>query len=360
MNEEPRVWSWQRPINLTKQAEMVGGVAAPLLAGFSLTTIVLLVVSSYRPWLAVYAIAMFALAAALLLNALQFSATALGYAATPSERLDYVPEAAANTHILGAIRRRQWEEASLRSRYLVSARFCYNFGLLAFLGGLGLIIVPRSSWPWPAGQFIGVAVVGMSIVFEILWVFSKARWPKSLFPRPSPGKPLVPKASKNGAPYMADEDARYLLFDGIRPEETGSGDIYGNLRKCVELLEQMTIRLNDQFGGSRESTYEDSARACMTEGKFADAIRKLGSLLAWRERLLGYDNPSTLRTRADLAIAHLEAGRAATAIPEFEKVYDSWSRALGPKHPETWRAWCNLACARELATQDAAGSDLTS
>lgn len=103
----------------------------------------------------------------------------------------------------------------------------------------------------------------------------------------------------------------------------------------------MTARLNDQFGGSREAAYEDSARAYMAEGKFADAIRKFKSLLEWRERLLGYDNASTLRTRADLAIAHLEAGSAAAAIPEFEKIYDSWSRALGPKHPETWRAWCN-------------------
>jgi len=119
----------------------------------------------------------------------------------------------------------------------------------------------------------------------------------------------------------------------------------------------LTIRLNDQFNGSRESTYEDSARAFMAEGKFADAIRILGSLLAWRERLLGYDNPSTLRTRADLAIAHVEAGRAAVAIPGFETVYDSWKRVLGPKHPETWRAWCNLVCARELATEATGASD---
>jgi hypothetical protein len=147
---------------------MVGGIAAALLAGFSLTTVAQLVISSYRPWLAGYAIAVFAVAAALLLNSLQFSATALAYAATPSERLDYVPEATSNAGLLGVIRRRQWEEMDLRGRYIRRARFCYNTGLLAFLGGLGLIIVPHGSGPWPAGQLIGVIAVGLALLLRQL------------------------------------------------------------------------------------------------------------------------------------------------------------------------------------------------
>jgi hypothetical protein len=220
---------------------MVGGIAAPLLAGFSLTTVAQLVISSYRPWLTGYAIAVFALAAAFLLNSLQFSATALGYGATPSERLDYVPEAASNNEILGIIRKRQWEELDLRTRYIRRARFCYNTGLLAFLGGLGLIIVPHRSWPWPAGQLIGVIAVGLSLVFEALWIFSSARWPKLLFPRASKGDPPVPETSPD-QPYMPDTDAGDLLFGGARPKEAWSGDILGNLRRCVELLEQISKR----------------------------------------------------------------------------------------------------------------------
>jgi hypothetical protein len=240
MSPPPRVWSRRRPINNGKEAEMVGGIAAPLLAGFSLTTVAQLVISSYRPWLADYAIAAFALAAALLLNALQFSATALGYAATPSERLDYVPEATSNAAILGTIRRRQWEELSLRFRYIRRARFCYNTGLLAFLAGFGLIIVPGSRWPWPAGRLIGVIAVGLSLLFEALWIVSNARWPKWLFPRASAGDPPEPQTSEDEAPYMPDEDASNLLLGGARPETPWSGDILGNLRRCVELLEQMT------------------------------------------------------------------------------------------------------------------------
>jgi hypothetical protein len=239
MSLPPRVWDRRRPINYAKEAEMVGGIAAPLLAGFSLTTVAQLVISSYRPWLAGYAIAVFAVAAALLLNSLQFSATALAYDATPSERLDYVPEATSNTELLGVIRKRQWEELDLRGRYIRRARLCYNTGLLGFLGGFGLIIVPHRSWPWPAGQLIGVIAVGFALLFEALWIISNARWPKWLFPRASAGDPPDPKPSEA---YMLDEDASNLLFGGARPENSRSGDILGNLRRCVELLEEMKTR----------------------------------------------------------------------------------------------------------------------
>ena len=38
---------------------------------------------------------------------------------------------------------------------------------------------------------------------------------------------------------MPDTDAGDLLFGGARPKEPWSGDILGNLRRCVELLEKM-------------------------------------------------------------------------------------------------------------------------
>jgi hypothetical protein len=39
MSNQPRVWNRRRPINYPKSLEMTGGIAAPLLAGFSLTTV---------------------------------------------------------------------------------------------------------------------------------------------------------------------------------------------------------------------------------------------------------------------------------------------------------------------------------
>ena len=69
MDDEPRVWNRRRPINYPKQVEMAGGIAAPLLAGFSLTIVAQLVIGRDHPWLSDWATALFAIAAVLLVYA---------------------------------------------------------------------------------------------------------------------------------------------------------------------------------------------------------------------------------------------------------------------------------------------------
>lgn len=222
----PRVWARRRPINYPKQVEMAGGIAAPLLVGFSLTTVAQLVIGKDHPWLSGYAIALFAIAATLLVNTVQFSATALSYAATPSDRLDYNPEAALEGAVLRKVRERQWQEMDLRARYTSRAVNCYNYGLLAFLGGLGLILVPQHRWPWPWGQFAGVVIVSISLVIEGVWILSDAQRPKWLLPTSSTNKPDP----------LPSEGANYL-YTGLAPD-----DIAKNLQRCVELLEQIASR----------------------------------------------------------------------------------------------------------------------
>jgi hypothetical protein len=200
MTDTPRVWNRRRPINYPKQVEIGGGIAAPLLAGFSLTTITQLVIGGNHPWLSEWAIALFAVAASSMVYTVQFSATALGYAATPSDRLDYNPEAAFVPGVLRIVRERQWEEMELRAKYTTRAKNCYNIGLLAFLSGLGLILVPHHSWPWPWGQFVGVVVVAGSLIIEVVWILSNARHPKWLLPTSSA---IVPDdLAHDGAEYL--------------------------------------------------------------------------------------------------------------------------------------------------------------
>jgi MFS family permease len=220
-----RVWNRRRPINYPKQIEMAGGIAAPLLVGFSLTTVAQLVIGRDHPWLSEWAIALFAIAAALLVYTVQFSATALAYAATPAERLDYNPEAASAPGVLRIVRNRQWEEMELRARYARSAKHCYNLGLLAFLSGFGLLLVPHDNWPWPWGRLIGVVVVGISLIIEVIWTLSDGRRPRWLLPT---SDPVVPD-------YLPDDGAEYL-FSG-EPAQIAS-----DLRRCVELLEHMAAR----------------------------------------------------------------------------------------------------------------------
>lgn len=211
----PEVWNQRYPINYPKQVEVAGGIAAPLLAGFSLTTIAQLVIGPDHPWLSEWATALFALAAALFIFAVQLSAKALGYAATPSERLDYNPEAASITEVLKLIRKQQWVEMELRHKYSTRARYCYNVGLLAFLSGLGLILVPHSSWPWPWGRVAGVAIVSISLLVEIIWTVSNASGLRLLLP-----------GSSTVEPFPLDDEGTKYLFD----RHADSGDALAQRR----------------------------------------------------------------------------------------------------------------------------------
>jgi hypothetical protein len=171
------VWSRRRPINYPKTIEISGGVAAALLAGFSLTTVAQLVVGKDHPWLEQPTIVAFTMSAVLFVYALQFTSVTLGYNATPQERLDYNPEAAVDQDALKLVRRRQWEEAGLRDRYQSRSRHCYNLGMVAFLAGFGFLIVPQKWDPWPWGKFFGVLIVGFAVIVEILWSYTdRLKW----------------------------------------------------------------------------------------------------------------------------------------------------------------------------------------
>jgi len=62
--------------------------------------------------------------------------------------------------------------------------------------------------------------------------------------------------------------------------------------------------------------------------------------------ILGPDHPSTLASRNNLAFAYRAAGRAAAAIPLFERTLAGMERVLGPDHPSSMTVRDNLAAAR--------------
>jgi len=184
-------------------------VAAALLAGFSLTTVTQLVIGGQHPWLDQEAIGAFVVAAAFYIYALQFTATALGFNATPSERIAYNPEIKDRADLLHVIRLRQWEETQLRTAYNKRARFTYNTGMLALILGLGLLIWPHYWHPWPWGRFVGIVVVGLAFIVEVLWINDRFRW---LLPvQLSQSKllehdpPFAPQMERDGVQYLFEE-----------------------------------------------------------------------------------------------------------------------------------------------------------
>jgi MFS family permease len=171
---------WKRPGPLGKfQATFgLGSVAAPLFAGFSLTTIALLLTTeaAKRPPLSDWAVSSFAIAAVLSIFAIQFSSMANGYAVPPADRLTWFPEATVDQADLQWARELQAVDLALANRYASRAGLCYELGLLAFLVGLIALVVPVQ---WSVLALIPVAVSVSSAIVEVCWLIARRLNPRN-------------------------------------------------------------------------------------------------------------------------------------------------------------------------------------
>ena len=231
--QPPTVWEHSRPVGFVESVKVVGGIAAPLLAGFSLTAVIQLLTlgADVRPPLTGLAVAAFSLAGAFLLYCLQFSAVAVGFAAAPSDYLDYSPEASHDPAAFARLRAVQHEDGALRRAYNARAGLCYNLGLITFLFGFGFVLVPRH-WFWFSGRPVGLAAVLVALVVEIVWTTSNASRPKVMLPGWANQPPPVPDS---------------LYGDGFdlvapppppEPEPDHGAEILAELRRMRELIEE--------------------------------------------------------------------------------------------------------------------------
>jgi MFS family permease len=220
----PRVW-WRRlPLGSMRMVEVLGGVAAPLLAGFSLTAVVQLATQGSPPRFAQWAIALFALAAVLLVYALQFTGLTLSYGATPAERLDYYPEAKRDRDVLREVRERQWEDTRLRIAYFKRSSLCYNLGLIAFMAALAAVVVPNDDWPWAPGSTMALAVIAVAIVVEVSWTVSRATRPRWILPQARPRTNMFKYPDHPEHPDKIADDGHSLLFPDIESDQVASDE----------------------------------------------------------------------------------------------------------------------------------------
>ena len=95
----------------------------------------------------------------------------------------------------------------------------------------------------------------------------------------------------------------------------------------------------------------DLARAYHRTGRVDDAIPLVEQVLAARERLFGADHPGTLASRNNLASAYRATGRAGEAVPLFEQNVTTCERLFGSDHPKTLASRHSLDLARQESAQ---------
>jgi MFS family permease len=145
----------------------MGGVAAPLLAGFAVTLAGLVITAPKHFRWQNATLVFLSLAAFALVAALQFTFRARQFAVTPREMADWWPDA------YGEYRQEElrWELREHRREYKKwanLARYAYNFGLLAFAAGFTCAIIPRGSIS--GGRLAAIILAIIAVIAEACWI----------------------------------------------------------------------------------------------------------------------------------------------------------------------------------------------
>lgn len=169
----------------------MGTVAAPLLGGFALASVVLtltLTPSDLRWRDATFLL--FLLAALFFVGTVQATFWARQYQATPSEIKSWWPDADTPNRLILLQREQELHAAGFRT-WSNRARVTYSIALLCLLAGLTVLAVPPASRHVPVLRWVAVAVGVLAFLTEAAWTlggFTTTRWKwaaRLMLPKPS-------------------------------------------------------------------------------------------------------------------------------------------------------------------------------
>jgi hypothetical protein len=154
------------PYGLFATADGLGGVAAPLLAGFAITMVALIVqIADEVRWPDV-SLVLLGAAAVLLLQVVQLNARARGYAVTPNQAREWYADIEQNPARLRVV---NWELRHHMAcwRDLVRrARARYNLAIVLLLCGIAVLLVPKKTAELTAMRDLAIAIIALGAMIE--------------------------------------------------------------------------------------------------------------------------------------------------------------------------------------------------
>jgi len=155
------------PYGLFSTVDGLGTVAAPLLAGFAVTLIALVLqVETDLRWPSL-SLTLLGVAAVLLLQTVQLAARARGYAITPAQVRDWFPDLDRQVERRAVV---NWELRHHQAcwRALVArARWRYNLAIVSLLLGIAAMLVPAEAARLTTARWCAIAVVLAGAAAEI-------------------------------------------------------------------------------------------------------------------------------------------------------------------------------------------------
>lgn len=167
---------WRRPqlLGYPETLRGLGGIVAPLLTGFSLTTIAVLLTSTHRPPLSNWSVVALALAVVFFLYSMQVAFLALARSPLPSDFISWIPGIASDQDALATAQVEQRATFEEMARFWKRAGLSYDLGLDAFLAGFVLLLIPHT---WSLPHTARVVIAGVALAGEFWWTAAN-RWHK--------------------------------------------------------------------------------------------------------------------------------------------------------------------------------------
>ena len=164
------------PLSLVEGTSMISSAAAPLLAGFALTILLLVLPTTvadqkdaFTRWPEPVLLLLVG-AAVLLVNTVQAGAHARANHFTPDEaRMWY--RGLMGDDALANLRTRSQERAM---HWIRITRWLYQGGVVLLLSAIALVLVPPRGEGLSVWRLAAVAVAGLSVLFELFWISRNA------------------------------------------------------------------------------------------------------------------------------------------------------------------------------------------
>ena len=168
----PLYWDPPKRYGEAEALNIVGNIAAPLLGGFSLASMVLTVTITTRDtrWPDA-ALLLFMLAAVLFVATVQFMFVARRYQASPPDFKAWWPDAEQPRRMKELQHEQKWHAASFR-RWSGRSLHMYRLALLCLQAALTILAVPPLSHDGQVSvlRWLAVAVGGIVFTTQAIWV----------------------------------------------------------------------------------------------------------------------------------------------------------------------------------------------
>ena len=314
MASNPHGPTWRRPspYGAPDSVQASGTVAAPLLAGFTITLMGLVVDTSnngirHRDT----ALLVLMAAVAFLLAAIQCAYSARRYMVLPDELTSWWPavndpENRGRDSLLRQLQDEQFAHRLLQTQWADRFRFTYHMGIVLMLAGLAVVLIPPSAanpGPGQAAQtvahadistirWLAIVLAGGSAVAELIWIAAT-----SLNKREARGRlgRLVIAGARRLVPFYDARlrDARASLATRRLRQSVGRLD----LRKIVE---QNLVDHLDEAARSFEKGRRNAGRRAL--GRFKILATFQGS---FKSSGLSSDEATELTREADMITTYL-------------------------------------------------------